>query len=93
MNEVLVPTPLDPPLQAMVSQVKADLAQRLSIDISKIELVEMSTVTWPDSSLGCPKPGMAYAQVMVDGLRIRVKAGDQVYEYHSGGSKPAFFCK
>ena len=93
MNDVPIPTPLDASLQAMLTQVKDDLAKRLSIDPSKIELVEMSSVTWPDGSLGCPKPGMAYTQMLVDGMRIRLKAGSQVYEYHSGGSRPAFLCE
>jgi hypothetical protein len=93
MNDVPVPTPFDAQMQALANQAKADLAQKLSIQPDQVELVGISFVSWPDSSLGCPKPGMAYAQVMVDGLRIRLKAGGKSYEYHSGGSRAPFLCQ
>ncbi len=93
MNAVPVSTPLEPQMQAIVTQAKADLAKQLSINANLVELIEISFVSWPDKSLGCPKPGMAYTQVMVDGLLIRLKFGGQVYEYHSGGETPPFLCK
>jgi hypothetical protein len=93
MNTIPVSTPLDPKMQALVDQAKVDLAQRLSINSAEVALIEVSFVSWPDSSLGCPKPGMVYTQVMVDGLLIRLKYVDQVYEYHSGGGKSPLFCK
>ncbi|MDD5371523.1 MAG: hypothetical protein PHQ40_20790, partial [Anaerolineaceae bacterium] len=58
-----------------------------------IEIVDASSVTWPDSSLGCPKPGMVYTQVLVDGILIRFRVGGQIYEYHGGGGSPASLCK
>jgi hypothetical protein len=93
MNDVPMPLPLDAFSQSQVDQAKADLAKHLAIQSSQIELISFSSVTWPDSSLGCPKPGMAYAQVMVDGYRIRLKASGQVYEYHGAGGKPAALCQ
>jgi hypothetical protein len=92
MNEVPVPTPLDPSLEKIVVQVKNDLAQRLAIDAGQIELVEAASVTWPDGSMGCPQPGMEYTQVQVDGLLIRLRAKDRIYEYHSGGARAPFLC-
>lgn len=93
MNEVHVPTPLDPSLQKIVTQAKSDLAQRLAMDPAQIDLVEAASVTWPDGSLGCPQPGMAYIQVQVDGLLIRLRARDHIYEYHSGGARAPFLCE
>jgi hypothetical protein len=93
MNQVPIPTPFDASIQTLIDQAKADLAQRLGLDPSKIEVVDASSVTWPDASLGCPKPGMAYAQVMVDGMRLRLKTGDTLYDYHSGGNRAPFLCK
>jgi hypothetical protein len=90
---VPIPTPLDPTLQKIVAQAQEDLAGRLRIDSSQVELVDVQSVVWPDGSLGCPQPGMAYIQVQVDGLLIRFKAGDSVYEYHSGGARPPFLCE
>jgi len=93
MNEVPISTPLDPGMETIVTTAKNDLATRLAIDPGQIELLEAASVTWPDGSLGCPKPGMLYTQVQVDGIRIRFQAGEQVYEYHGGGERPPFLCK
>ncbi len=78
---------------AAVEQAAADLSARAGVPASQIQVVSVEPVTWPDASLGCPKPGMMYAQVMTDGLRIRLRANGQVYEYHSGGSQAPFLCE
>jgi hypothetical protein len=93
MNAVPIPTPLDPTLQKLIAQAREDLAQRLEIPIDRVELVEAQSVTWPDKGLGCPQPGMAYLQVQVDGLLIRLRVGDSFYEYHSGDDRPPFLCE
>lgn len=93
MNEVILPTPYDSYVENLVALSRADLARRLSLDPAQIEVVDAASVTWPDGSLGCPQPGMMYTQVLVDGLRIRLRAGDQVYVYHSGGERPPFLCE
>ena len=93
MSAVPTPTPLDPTLQIVVAQARDDLAQRLGIAASQIEMVDLQAVTWPDKGLGCPKPGMIYLQVQVDGLLIRLRAGGRLYEYHSGGGVSPFLCE
>jgi len=93
MNEVPIPTPFDPGLEKIVTQAKNDLANRLVIAPEQIELLEVASVTWPDGSLGCPQPDMAYTQVQVDGLRIRFSVDDRIYEYHSGGARAPFLCE
>lgn len=88
-----MPTPADSGLQNLVDKAVSDLAQRLSIPATQIQLVEATPVVWPDSSLGCPQPGMEYLQVPEDGLLIRLQAGNQTYEYHSGGIRDPFLCE
>ena len=90
---VPIPTPLDPALEKVVMQAKEDLSRRLSIPADQIELIEVRSVVWPDKGLGCPRPGMVYAQVQVDGLFIQFRAGARLYEYHSGGGRPPFLCE
>jgi len=90
---VPIPPPLDPALQKIVAQAQEDLTGRLHVDNSQVELVEVQSVIWPDGSLGCPQPGMGYIQVQVDGLLIRLRAGDRIYEYHSGGARAPFLCE
>jgi hypothetical protein len=93
MNEVPIPTPLSGSIAQIVDTARADLAQRLSVDVAQVSLVGAWEVTWPDGSLGCPKIGILYTQALVDGMRIRLRAGEQEYEYHSGGNRPPFLCE
>ncbi len=88
--------PLTPPFgAAMDTQIDAarqDLAQRLGIDASAIEVVQVEAVTWPDTSLGCPKPGMMYPQVLVEGVLLQLRANGQIYRYHGDGQNRMFLC-
>jgi len=84
---------LDPTELLLVSKAKDDLADKLDIDVDEIEFIAFRPVVWGDGSLGCPKPGMAYKQVLVDGYSILLKVGDIYYDYHGGGSRDPFLCK
>ncbi|WP_288088925.1 hypothetical protein [Roseiflexus sp.] len=88
--------PLTPPfgaaMDAQIDAAKQDLAQLLGIDASAIEVVEVDAVTWPDTSLGCPKPGMMYPQVLVDGVLVQLRANGQIYRYHGDGQRRLFLC-
>lgn len=69
----------------------ADLRTRVGGD-ADIEVVSHEEVTWPNGGLGCPDPDMSYTQALVNGERIVLRADGVQYEYHSGGSRPAFYC-
>ncbi len=60
-----------------------DLATKLKIPSEAVQVVSVSAVDWSDTSLGCPQPGMFYAQVIVQGYKIVLSAGSQQIEYHS----------
>lgn len=77
----------------LVLQAKKDLAQRLSIKVDNVTLLEIRTVTWPDSSLGCPKAGEVYNQVPQKGFLIRLEVGGCMYFYHSAGTVNPFLCE
>jgi hypothetical protein len=88
------PTPqADPALQALVKQATDDLAARLGIQAAQIDLVEVEQVEWPDASLGCPQPGMMYAQVITPGYRIVLEAGGQAYEVHTDTDSSVVLCE
>lgn len=76
-----------------VDQAKADLAARLGVPVGQVTVVSSAEVTWPDSSLGCPEPGMNYAQVLTNGTRIVLGVDGKEYHYHSGDRRPPFLCE
>ena len=82
-------------MQNLIEKAKEDLAQRLNVSLTQtqINLIEAKAVVWPDSSLGCPQPGMRYKQVPEDGALIVLQANGITYQYHSGGSRGPFLCQ
>jgi hypothetical protein len=86
-------TPTSSSLDVLIEKATADLAQRLSISVTEIKLIEGIEVEWSDSSLGCPQEGMAYLQVITPGYRIALEANGTHYEYHSNKSTLIVFCE
>jgi hypothetical protein len=81
-------TSIVPP--ALLEPVLADAAQRTGADPSAIHVVEATSTTWNDGSLGCPKPGVMYTQAIVDGYQVTVEANGQKLDYRvpvEGGFK------
>ena len=70
-----------------------ELATRLGSPVADIHLVSVEPVEWPDTSLGCPKPGMAYAQVITPGFRLILGAGQATYEFHADYAGHVTTCK
>lgn len=68
-----------PPVQAAIT----DLAQRLGVPVEQIRVVAVEPVTWPDTSLGNPRPGEIYAQVPTEGYRVMLQQATTRYEYHT----------
>jgi hypothetical protein len=92
-NTTIVPEPYGPVESNIIQLAKEDLTDKLKVDLNEIELLEYALVTWGDSSLGCPQPGMRYKQVPVDGYLIRLAYQEQAYNYHGSGSKGPFLCE
>lgn len=85
--------PLSEFLDHLVQLAKQDLADRLPIAVSQITLIEAREVVWSDSSVGCPQPGMMYAQVLTPGYLILLSGNNIHYEYHSGRDGEVFYCE
>ncbi len=62
-----------------------DLAAKLGIDASNINVAECGVAMWRDASLGMPEPGRMYAQVLTEGFCVVLEAAGKKYEYHFGG--------
>ena len=72
----------DTNMEGLVTQARADLAARLGVAASTITVLSAQTVEWPDGSLGCPKPGFMYSQIVTPGVLIVLQANGQTFEYH-----------
>jgi PBP1b-binding outer membrane lipoprotein LpoB len=80
-------------LTGLLDQARQDLAQRLNVSVDQIEFIKFEAVVWPDGSMGCPQPGMAYTQVMHEGYRMILGVDGQDYAYHGGEKVPPFLCE
>jgi hypothetical protein len=76
----------------VVQSAKEDLAERLGLSTSEVLVVSIEAVDWPDTSLGCPQPGMAYAQVITPGYQIVLKAKGPTHEYHTDRHSQVMLC-
>jgi hypothetical protein len=74
----------------LVAQAQADAATRTVTSANAWAVAELQPTEWPDSSLGCPKPGTFYAQVVTPGYKIRLRSGDRVLEYHAGAGRVVY---
>lgn len=68
----------------LIQQAIADLAVRLEVTEEAIQLLSAEAVEWSDTSLGCPQPGVMYAEVIIPGYKVVMKVEEDFYEYHSG---------
>jgi hypothetical protein len=71
---------------------RAALAQELGVAEADIAVVSVEENEWRDSSLGCPKPGMNYLQVITPGYKIILEARGKRYEYHSDTNRRVVRC-
>jgi hypothetical protein len=79
--------------QEVVRLAKEDLAQRLKLAPDDIQLVSVEAVDWSDTSLGCPQPGMMYAQVITPGYRVVLEAEGKQYNYHTDEGQFVVLCE
>lgn len=84
---------IDPGLQPYIDLAVADLATRRAIPAGDITVRSATLETWSDASLGCPKPGQQYAQVVTDGSLIVLVAEGSEFRYHAGGARLPFLCE
>lgn len=78
--------------EQVVELAKEDLAQRLGVSVEEIEVLSVEPVEWRDTSLGCPQPGMMYAQVITPGYGVLLEAKGETHEYHTDRGQLVVLC-
>ena len=66
---------------ATIAPVVVDAAGRAGVTPDQVKVVSAESMTFPDGGLGCPEPGMAYTQMVVDGFKIVVEANGTTFDY------------
>ena len=69
------------------------LSTQTNVAKSQITVTRVEPVDWPDSSLGCPQPGMLYSQIVTPGYRIILSNGSQQYEFHTDRGNRVIPCQ
>jgi hypothetical protein len=64
----------------------------LKISIDQIVTAKVEPATWPDASLGCPQPDMAYAQILTPGFLINLEVDGKQYPYHTDEGESIILC-
>ena len=60
------------------------MAEELGISQTELEFQSASQIDWPDTSLGCPKIGEVYTDVITPGFILKFDVqGQQGYIVHS----------
>ena len=75
-----------------VDAIRADLEARIGVDVSSMVVVSVETATWPDGSMGCPKPDEMYTQAIVDGYQVIVAYDGTEYDYRVSDTGIVRFC-
>ena len=79
-------TPDDRGLEA-VGLARETLARDLGVEAGALVVRKVEAVEWPDTSLGCPKKGMLYTQVIVPGYRVVLEYQGRAHHVHVGGGR------
>ena len=53
----------------------------------QLTVISSEAVNFSDASLGCPQPGMAYAQVITPGYRVLLEGGSQSFDVRVSGKR------
>ena len=73
----------NPAAQGAVDACVRDAQPRLAVAANQLTVERVESREWGDTSLGCPQPGMMYAQVITSGYLIVIAGGGKRLEYHT----------
>ena len=72
---------------AAVALAKKTLAAKLGVAADALQLDKAEEYDFPDTSLGCPEKGMTYAQIIMSGYKVLLKADGKPHAVHVAGPR------
>lgn len=86
MTRTVQPVPSPAAFPGPVAAAIGVLAEKLGIPVAEVTVTAWEPVDWPDASLGCPEPGMMYAQVITPGYQVFLEARGAIHRVHTDRS-------
>jgi hypothetical protein len=77
---------------AILATAITEAAREASVAPVSVVIVSAEPQTWNDGALGCPKPGLAYTQSIVEGYHVVLSAGDRTLDYRFGHGADPVLC-
>jgi len=78
--------------EAILGPILDEAAKLANVPPQQLVIVRAEAVVWNDGSLGCPEPGMEYAQALINGYWVLIKAAGQTYDFRVGGGGSFRLC-
>jgi hypothetical protein len=76
----------------LLELVLNDAASRGGVARSAVQVLSAEGQTWNNGALGCPEPGQAYIDVLIEGYQIMVSAGGRTLDYRTGTNNTFKLC-
>lgn len=77
----------------ILDEIIADLVGSTGADPQSIQVVRAEVVVWNDGSLGCPKPGEVYIQILINGYWVVLLVEGIEYDYRASDTGYFFLCE
>jgi hypothetical protein len=78
--------------EAILGPILNEAAKLANVPPQQLVIVRAEAVVWNDGSLGCPEPGMEYAQALINGYWVLIKAAGQTFDFRVGGGGSFHLC-
>src|SRR6266852_5987298 len=79
--------------QPAVDAALRDAAAHLGASPAALKVDQVEPRQWGDSSLGCPKPGQMYSQIVTPGFFIIISGAGKQLEYHTDTRGHVVLCQ
>ncbi|MEM7346705.1 MAG: hypothetical protein AAF485_20875, partial [Chloroflexota bacterium] len=90
-SPIAIPIADTEPLINKARQILGEMLQ-VSVASDQIVLMGLDEQDWPDASLGCPKEGEMYVQMITPGYRMMLEVGGETYEFHTDLNENVVAC-
>lgn len=79
--------------EGIMKSILDDLVERTGAERDAVEIRQAHSRVWSDGSLGCPKPGQIYPQVLTEGYRVVLEYNGKKYDYRATRRGFFFLCE